>query len=92
MDIKQAKNILNDAMKSIDRYCADNQEISVINKLCDVIKFLLDEIDCIKSPTMTVLHCGTEQKSTELSPILPPSQIDIPMPPVKRNYDARDAQ
>ena len=81
MDIEQARNILNGIEQSIDRYCRDDQEISIIGELCNVIRFLLDEIDRTKTPTITILHCETEHRSVKPNPVVP----SLPVEPRRSN-------
>lgn len=51
MDIEQAKKKL----ASIRSSTATKHPKTLICELCDVVKFLLDEIDRIRTPKMTVL-------------------------------------
>lgn len=51
MDIEQVKNKL----ANIRSATATKHPKTLICELCDVIKFLLDKIDRIKTPIMTVL-------------------------------------
>lgn len=51
MDIQQAKAKL----ASISKNTATKHPKVLVAELCVVIKFLLDELDKIKSPTMTLL-------------------------------------
>jgi hypothetical protein len=67
MDIKQAKTKL----ASISGSTASKHPKVLVSELCTVVKFLLDEIDRIKTPTMTTLKSFNDLDQNE--PIHTPS-------------------
>ena len=82
MDIKRAKAKLIDISQST----ATKHPKILIGELCTVIKFLLDEIERIKSPPTTILgrpYELTDKKIPKLDPIQPLGPPSLPSQPYK---------
>jgi hypothetical protein len=100
MDLKQARNKLTDISQST----AIKHPKILVGELCVVVKFLLNEIDRIKTPSMSVLEQNLDpdlHKSIHTPPLIPcrPPWPDKPKPhcpgyepPKQREGNAGDAE
>lgn len=90
MDFKQAREKLD----SVSNSAATKHPKILVAELCVVVKFLLDELDRIKSPIFTKLSKRLP-KDMELGPRIKPSYPDKPEPQFphrRRMGNAGDAQ
>lgn len=105
MDISQAKARLDDIKKStapsLHRSNTAAHPKTLIKELCVIIEFLLDKIDHIKDPPITVLHKrfpgdpGTEIGPDFAPPPFSPPNLPMPeLPPINplRKGNAGDAE
>lgn len=83
MNVEQARTKLNSVTKSI----ATKHPKVLISELCNLVKFLLDEIERIKSPPMKTLiaECPcdrdpSDDRGYQPKRSLPPTP-ELPMPP-----------
>lgn len=99
MNLKQAKAKLAD----LSRSTGIKHPKVLVSELCSVISFLLDEIDRIKTPPVSVLQVLPKDAEITRRPSVEPTRPDQPRrkfspptpelpPPKKRSGNAGDAE
>lgn len=86
MNLEQARAKLD----SVSNSTAIKHPKVLVAELCVVVKCLLEEIDRIKSPMISVLaKLPSEEVMRDPSPTIPPKQLPFepPPPPVHEPYD-----